>query len=171
MWDKIVWGTTLELLAFSDMVRLNIMLYNSLDSEECYSSINNSSNKNSISMLVTNYNQYHGLKPKDSEEFILNPRLMKETKLRKRKSSITEKQEVLSIEQKVSKLMAEKSMSKFPQYLAANDLKDVYFQEVFDFLGSIEEKKYPSKLEDTLDKEKANWKTTLRNRRNEFIKN
>ena len=66
--------------------------------------------------------------------------------------------------------MAEKSMSKFPQYLAANDLKDVYFQEVFDFLGSIEEKKYPSRLEDTLDKEKANWKTTLRNRRNEFIK-
>ena len=64
--------------------------------------------------------------------------------------------------------MAEKSMSKFPQYLAANDLKDVYFQEVFDFLGSIEEKKYPSRLEDTLDKEKANWKTTLRNRRNEF---
>ena len=48
-------------------------------------------------MLVTNYNQYHGLKPKDSNEFILNPRLMKEAKLRKRKSSITEKQEVLSI--------------------------------------------------------------------------
>ena len=170
MRDKIVWGTTLELLAFSDMVRLNIMLYNSLDSEEWYSSINNSSNKSSISILVTNYNQYLGLKPKDSEEFILNPRLMKEAKLRKRKFSITEKQEVLSIEQKVSKLMAEKSMSKFPQYLAANDLKDVYFQEVFDFLGSIEEKKYPSRLEDTLDKKKANWKTTRRNRRNEFIK-
>ena len=152
------------------MVKLNIILYNSLDSEECYSSINNSSNKNSFSILVTNYNQYHGLKLKDSEQFILNLRLMKEAKLRKRKSSITEKQEVLSIEQKVSKLMAEKSMSKFPQYLAANDLKDVYFQEVFDFLGSIEEKKYPSRLEDTLDKEKANWKTTLRNRRNEFIK-
>ena len=83
-------GTTLELLAFSDMVRLNIMLYNLLDSEECYSSINNSSNKTSISMIVTNYNQYHGLKPKDSEEFILNPRFMKEDKLRKRKSSITE---------------------------------------------------------------------------------
>ena len=37
--------------------------------------------------------------------------------------------------------MAEKSMSKFPQYLAANDLKDFYFQEVFDIMGSIEEKK------------------------------
>ena len=36
--------------------------------------------------------------------------------------------------------MAEKSMSKFPQYFAANDLMDVYFQKVFDFLGSIEEK-------------------------------
>ena len=34
---------------------------------------------------------------------------------------------VLSIEQKISKLMDEKSMSKVPQYLAANDLKDVYF--------------------------------------------
>ena len=90
MRDKIVCGTTLELLAFSDMVRLNIMLYNSLDSEECYSSINNSSNKTSISMLVTNYNQYNCLKSKDSEELILNPRLMKEAKLRKQKSSITE---------------------------------------------------------------------------------
>ena len=67
MRNKIVWDTTLELLAFSYMVRLNIMLYSSLDSEECYSSINNSSNKTSISMLVTNYNQYHSLKSKDSK--------------------------------------------------------------------------------------------------------
>ena len=48
-------------------------------------------------MLVTNYNQYNDLNPNDSEEFILNPRLMKETKLRKQKSSITKKQGVLSI--------------------------------------------------------------------------
>ena len=41
-------------------------------------------------MLVTNYNQYHGLKSKDSKELILNPRLMKEIKLRKNKSIITE---------------------------------------------------------------------------------
>ena len=27
--------------------------------------------------------------------------------------------------------MAEKSMSKFPQYLAANDLKDAYFLLIF----------------------------------------
>ena len=39
----------------------------------------------------------------------------------------------------------------------------------FDFLASIE-KTYPSWLEDTLDKEKVNWKTTQRNRRNEFNK-
>ena len=71
------------------MVRFKIMLYNSLDSEECYNSINNSSNKTSISMLVTNYNKYHDLKSKDSEKFILNSRVMKEMKLRKRKSSIT----------------------------------------------------------------------------------
>ena len=68
-------------------------------------------------MLVTNYNQYHGLKPKDSEELILNSRLMKEAKLTKRKSSITEKQEIFSIEQKVSKFIAErKSMSEFSRY-------------------------------------------------------
>ena len=36
--------------------------------------------------------------------------------------------------------MAKKSKSRFPQYLAVNDLKDIYFQEVFDFLASIEEK-------------------------------
>ena len=41
-------------------------------------------------MLVTHYNQYHSLKPKDLEEFILSPRLMKETKLRKHYSCITE---------------------------------------------------------------------------------
>ena len=36
--------------------------------------------------------------------------------------------------------MVEKSMSKFPQYLAANDLKDVYFQEVFIFLHLLKKK-------------------------------
>ena len=40
-------------------------------------------------MLVTNYNQCHGLKSKDSEEFILNSRLIKEAKFRNRKSNIT----------------------------------------------------------------------------------
>ena len=40
-------------------------------------------------------------------------------------------------------------MSNFPQYLAANNLKDVYFKEVNDSLASIERKKYPSRLEDT----------------------
>ena len=29
--------------------------------------------------------------------------------------------------------MDEKSKSKFPQYLSANDLKNIYLQEVFDF--------------------------------------
>ena len=67
----------------------------------------------------------------------MHEKLIQIVDYRKLKSNITEKQEVLSIEQKVSKLMAEKSMIKFPQYLAANDLKDVYFQKVFDFLGSI----------------------------------
>ena len=31
MRDKIVWGTTLELLALLDIVKLNIVLFNSLD--------------------------------------------------------------------------------------------------------------------------------------------
>ena len=44
----------------------------------------------SISMRVTNYNQYLDLKSKDSEEFILNSTLMEESKLKKHKSSITE---------------------------------------------------------------------------------
>ena len=60
-------------------------------------------------MLVTNYNQYHDMIPKDLEEFILNQRLMKETKLRKHKFNITEKKVVLCIEQMVSKFMTEKS--------------------------------------------------------------
>ena len=46
-------------------------------------------------MLVTNSYKYFDLKLKDSEEFILNSRLMKEVKFRKRKSSIIKKQEVL----------------------------------------------------------------------------
>ena len=95
MWDKIVWGTTLELLAFFDIVKLNIVLFNSLDSEKCFNSTNNLSNKSSMSMLVTNSDQYFYLKPKDSKELILNSRLMKEVKFRKRKSSIIEKQKVL----------------------------------------------------------------------------
>ena len=47
--DEILWDTTLELPAFSDMVGLNIIPYNSLDLEECYKSVNNLSNKDSIS--------------------------------------------------------------------------------------------------------------------------
>ena len=46
------------------------ILYNSLNSEECYNSINNSSNQTLINMLVINYNYYHGLKSKDLEELI-----------------------------------------------------------------------------------------------------
>ena len=49
-------GTILELLAFSDMLRLNIMLYNSLDSKEWYWSIDNSRNKTSVSILLLNSN-------------------------------------------------------------------------------------------------------------------
>ena len=47
-------------------------------------------------MQVTHYKQYHGLKLKDSEEFILSPKLMKESKLRKHKSSITEYKKILA---------------------------------------------------------------------------
>ena len=46
-------------------------------------------------MLITNSDKYFDLKPKDSEELILNSILMKEVKFRKLKSSIIEKQEVL----------------------------------------------------------------------------
>ena len=60
------------------------MLFYSLDSKECFNSTNNLNNKALISMLVTN-----------SEELILNSRLMKEVKFRKWKSSIIEQQEVL----------------------------------------------------------------------------
>ena len=74
-------GTTLELLAFSDMVRLNILLYISFDSKEFYKSINNSINNVLICILVTNYNQFYDLKPKDSKELILNSRLIKEAKI------------------------------------------------------------------------------------------
>ena len=62
--------------------------YNLLDSEKCSSSINNLSNTVSMSILVTNYNQHHGLKPKYSDELILSPRLKKEAKFRNRKSRI-----------------------------------------------------------------------------------
>ena len=66
--------------------------------------------------------------------------------------------------------MAEKSMSKFSQYLAANNLKDLYFQQVFYFWHQIEYRKYLSWLEDTLNKQKTNWKATLICRIDEFIK-
>ena len=36
--------------------------------------------------------------------------------------------------------MAEKSMSKFPQYLAVKYLKDIYFQEVLIFWDLLKKK-------------------------------
>ena len=74
-------GTTLELLAFFDIVKLNIVLFNLLDSEKCFNSTNNLSNKSSISMLVTNSDKYFNLKLKDSEELILSSRLWKKLNL------------------------------------------------------------------------------------------
>ena len=65
--------------------------------------------------------------------------------------------------------MAEKSMSKFSQYLAANDLKDVYFQKVNWFSAINWIKKYPSILEDTLDRN-SKLEEDSKNRRNEFNK-
>ena len=44
--------------------------------------------------MVTNSDKYFDLKLKDSEELILNSRLMKEVQFRKRKFSIIEKQEL-----------------------------------------------------------------------------
>ena len=55
------------------------MLFNLFGLEECYISINNSSNMILISILETNYNQNLGLKSKDSKELTRNPRLIKET--------------------------------------------------------------------------------------------
>ena len=47
-------------------------------------------------MLVIYCNKYHSLKPKDLEEFILNPRLMKDVKFWERKKFfITEKKDPL----------------------------------------------------------------------------
>ena len=67
-------GTTLELLTFSYILRLNIILFNSLDSEERFNLTNNLNNKASINIFVANSDQYFDLKPKDYEELILNSR-------------------------------------------------------------------------------------------------
>ena len=53
------------------------MLSNSLNLKEDNNLIKSSSYKTSICILVTNYNHYHGIKPKDYEELILNLRLIK----------------------------------------------------------------------------------------------
>ena len=63
-------------------------------------------------MLVTNYHQYLLLKPKDSKEFIQNPTLTKETKLRKHKSSITEYKKLYVI----TYLILKQSCSNFFKY-------------------------------------------------------
>ena len=45
------------------------------------------------------------------------------------------------------------------------------FKKSLIFFDIYWRRKYPRRLEDTLNKEKTNWKPTLRNQRNEFIKN
>ena len=59
-------------------------------------------------------------------------------------------------------------MNKFLQYFAKT-IKDVNFQEVFIFYIK-QTKKYLSRPEDTLNKEKSKQMTTLSNRRNKFTK-
>ena len=56
-------------------------------------------------MLVTNYTLYHVPKLRDSEELILNPKLMKEVKLRKLKLKITQNKKFLIVVNQVFKLV------------------------------------------------------------------
>ena len=61
--------------------------------------------------------------------------------------------------------MDKKSIIKFPQYLASNDLKDVYFQKIICFLASCWRKNIQVYF-----KLGKNRKTALKNRRNKFAK-
>ena len=61
------WGTNLELLAFSDLMRLNINIYTSLDQEEPEFQINHPQNEGEINIFLRNWRHYEGLQLLDEE--------------------------------------------------------------------------------------------------------
>ena len=61
------WGTNLELLAFSDLMRLNINIYTSLDQEEPEFQINHPQNEGEINIFLRNWRHYEGLQLLDEQ--------------------------------------------------------------------------------------------------------
>ena len=64
------WGTNLELLAFSDIMRLNINIYTSLDQDSPEFQINNPQNTGEINIFLKTWDNYKGLQLLDEQNEI-----------------------------------------------------------------------------------------------------
>ena len=64
------WGTNLELLAFSDLMRLNINIYTSLDQDSPEFQINHPQNTGEINIFLKNWIHYEGLQLLDEQNEI-----------------------------------------------------------------------------------------------------
>ena len=162
------WGTNLELLAFSDLMRLNINIYTSLDQEEPEFQINHPQNEGEINIFLRNWRHYEGLQLLDEQnEFqVLNlvdiknlnddllspPQSMKQNKIMDNNMFVKENQK----------------MNKYPKNASAHNLADEYYQEIYDYLTKKPGERFPKRLE--VNKNKENWKNILEDRKKEFSK-
>ena len=64
------WGTNLELLAFSDLMRLNINIFTSLDQDSPEFQINHPQNTGEINIFLKNWRHYEGLQLLDEQNEI-----------------------------------------------------------------------------------------------------
>ena len=162
------WGTNLELLAFSDLMRLNISIYTSLDQEEPEFQINHPQNEGEINIFLRNWRHYEGLQLLDEQnEFqVLNlvdikklnddllspPQSMKQNKIMDNNMFVKENQK----------------MNKYPKNASAHNLADEYYQEIYDYLAKKPGERFPKRLE--VNKNKENLKNILEDRKKEFSK-
>ena len=64
------WGTNLDILAFSDLMRLNINIYTSLDQEDQEFKIDHPQNTDWINIFLKSWRKYEGLQSHDKNDDI-----------------------------------------------------------------------------------------------------
>ena len=67
------WGTNFELLDFSDLMRININIYTSLNQDHQEFAINHPHNTNEINTFLRNWRHYEGLQMHENEQLFELP--------------------------------------------------------------------------------------------------
>ena len=168
--DK-VWGEDIEIEAFSQIFNVNVTVFiNKLDSTKKVEFSHPKYTETISLFLDMKFRHFDFLLPKLSSFQDIKNKKFKQVK--KNKNRPVRKSEFIASwendeEIKASSLHFDNS---FPSYELANNLKDVYYDEIFNYLKNPLDKKYPERLKKELDLTKNEDKLKYQYRKNDFRK-